>query len=120
MDLTTNMIYQNFTLPKGDSLTFKITLVDAEDAPDNIYFTIKKNANDTTPTIQKYIGNGITRTTDTENISYEVYLSSDETEDLELLNYSHAIKLIFGSEENTEVEGKLVITPERASTLEVN
>lgn len=113
------MLYQNFTLPQGDSLTFKITLVDAESEPDNIFFTVKKNSQDKTPVIQKYIGNGITRTED-EDIVYEVYVPANETDDLELLNYSLAIKIIYGSEENTEVEGKFVITPERSSTLEVN
>ena len=113
------MINQNFTLPKGDSLTFKITLVDADSAPDNIYFTVKKNSQDSTLTLQKYIGNGITRTED-EGYVYEVYVAANESDKLELLNYIYGIKLIYGGEENTEVEGKLVITPERTSTLEEN
>ena len=111
------MIYQNFTLPKGDSLTFKLTLVDADSAPDNIYFTVKKNSQDSALTLQKYIGNGITRTED-EGIVYEVYIPANETEKLELLNYAYGIKIVYGSEENTEVEGKIVITPERTSTAE--
>lgn len=112
------MINKNFTLPKGDSLNFTITLVDAETAPDNIYLTVKKNSQDKKPILQKYIGNGITRTSDTDKIAYDVYLPYTDTEDLELLNYSYAIKIIYGSEQNTEVEGKLVITPERTSTEE--
>lgn len=114
------MIYQNFTIPKGDSLTFTITLIDAESAPDNIYLSIFRNAKDSRPVIQKYIGNGITRIDDDDKITYEVYIPSDETYDLELLNYTYGIKLVFGSEEDTEVKGKLVITPERAITTEVN
>ena len=114
------MTNQNFTLPKGDSLTFTITLVDAESAPDNIFLTIKKNSQDKTPVIQKYIGNGITPLEDSENIAYDVYISSLETGELELLNYVYGIKLIYGSEENTEVEGKFIITPERTSTEEIN
>lgn len=113
------MINQNFTLPKGDSLTFKITLVDADSAPENIYFTVKKNSQDSTLTLQKYIGNGITRTEDSGYV-YEVYVPANESDKLELLNYIYGIKLVYGGEENTEVEGKLVITPERTSTLEEN
>lgn len=114
------MVYQNFIVAKGDSLTFTITLTDAESAPDNIYLSIFRNAKDSRPVIQKYIGNGITRIDDDTDIVYEVYISSDETYDLELLNYTYGVKLVFGDEADTEAKGKLVITPERAVTTEVN
>lgn len=111
------MIYKNFTVPEGDSLSFNITFIDAESAPDQIYFTVKKNSNDETPTIQKYIDHGITRV-EGDAIKYEVYIPYSETAILPLLNYVYAIKVIYGEEQSTEVEGKLVITPQRASTQE--
>lgn len=106
------MVNQNFTLVKGDSLEFTITLEDAEIAPDNIIFTVKDNVNSTTPVITKSLVAGeIERTSETEFI-YQIYIPFTDTEKLKILNYIYQIELTFGSVKETPVEGKFIITPE--------
>lgn len=106
------MVNQNFTLTRGDSLSFNITFEDAETAPDNIIFNVKDNINSATATITKSLSAGtITRTAD-EGYVYNVYIPYTDTDDLKLLNYIYQIEVIFGADHDTVVEGKLVITPE--------
>ena len=108
------MVNQNFTLTRGDSLTFTITFEDSEIAPDDIIFTIKENITDKQYIIQKTLtDDDITRTTD-EGFVYAIYLPYTDTEDLKLLNYSHQIEVIFGADHENVAEGKIVITPEAA------
>lgn len=112
MDSTTNMVFQNFTVIKGDSLTFTITFEDSQIAPDDIIFTVKDKVSDTTPVIQKKLSEGdITRTQD-EGFVYSIYLPYTDTEDLKLLNYIHQIEVIFGADHETVAQGKIIITPE--------
>lgn len=112
MDLTINMVNYNFTLTRGDSLSFNITFEDSEIAPDNIIFTAKDNINSTEAVITKSLSTGtITRTSD-EGFVYNIYIPYYDTDDLELLNYIYQIEVIFGSDHETCVEGKLIITPE--------
>lgn len=106
------MVFQNFTITKGDSLTFTITFEDTQIAPDDIIFTVKNKSSDTNAVIQKKLSEGdITRTTD-EGYVYSIYLPYTDTEDLKLLNYIHQIEVIFGADHETVAEGKLIITPE--------
>lgn len=112
MDSRDNMVYQNFTVTKGDSLNFTITFEDALVAPDDIIFTIKENINDGQYIIQKKLSKGdITRTAD-EGFVYSIYLPYTDTEDLKILNYTHQIEVIFGADHENVAEGKIVITPE--------
>ena len=112
MDSITNMVNHNFTLTRGDSLSFNITFEDAEIAPDNIIFTVKDNVNSTSAVITKSLSAGtITRTTD-EGFVYNIYLPYTDTDDLKYLNYIYQIEVIFGADHETCVEGKLIITPE--------
>lgn len=111
MDSIINMINQNFTLTKGDSLSFTITIEDTEIAPDEITFTVKDNVNSVSSVILKSLNNGITRTED-EGYVYEVYIPYTDTEDLKLLNYIYQIELTFGADRETVCEGKFIITPE--------
>lgn len=105
------MINQNFTLTKGDSLSFTITIEDTEIAPDDITFIVKDNINSNTEIIKKILDEGITRTED-EGYVYEVYIPYTDTEDLKLLNYIYQIELTFGADRETVCEGKFIITPE--------
>lgn len=111
MDSTINMINQNFTLTKGDSLSFTITIEDTEIAPDDITFIVKDNINSNTEIIKKILDEGITRTED-EGYVYEVYIPYTDTEDLKLLNYIYQIEITFGADHETVCEGKFIITPE--------
>lgn len=104
------MLNQNFTLVRGNSLQFKLNILDTETLPDNIYLQVKNKSSDTTSVMMLELNNGITKIED-EN-SYLVYIEAAATADLQLLNYIYQISLLFGSDYETVVEGKLIITPE--------
>lgn len=104
------MVNQNFTLTRGDALQFRINFIDADALPDDIYFALKNKSSDTTVILQLHLGDGITKVDDQD--SYDVYIPSDSTAGLELLNYIYQISTVYGSDYDTIVEGKLVITPE--------
>lgn len=112
MDSKDNMIYQNFTITKGDSLSFTLTFEDTEIAPSDIIMRVKDKVSDSTAVLEKSLLKGdITRTTD-EGFVYAIYLPYYDTDDLKLLNYIYQIEVIFGSDHESVVEGKLIITPE--------
>lgn len=104
------MVNQNFTLTRGDSLQFRINFLNTESLPDNIFMMVKNKSSDTTIILQLQIGSGITKVADAN--SYDVYIPSTATTELELLNYIYQIATLYGSDYETIVEGKLVITPE--------
>ena len=104
------MVNKNFTIVRGNSLQFRINFVDAESLPDEIYFILKNKSNDTTSILQLKIDDGITKVEDMD--SYDVYIPASDTADLELLNYIYQIAVEYGSDFETVVEGKLIITPE--------
>lgn len=104
------MIYQNFTVTRGDALQFRINFVDATTLPDNIYLNVKDKSSDTTSVLQLQLNDGIEKVEDLD--SYDVSIPSMDTEDLQLLNYIYQISTLYGSDYETIVEGKLVITPE--------
>ena len=104
------MLNQNFTLVRGNSLQFKLNILDSETIPDNIYLQVKNKSSDTTSVMMLEFNNGITKIED-EN-SYTVYIEASETAKLELLNYIYQISFLFGNDYETVVEGKLIITPE--------
>ena len=112
MDSTTSMITKNFTLTKGDSLEFTITIEDTEIAPDDIIFIVKDNVNSTDAVIEKSLANEEIERTDDEGFVYKIYIPSTDTDDLKILNYIYQIELIFGSVHETVAEGKFLITPE--------
>ena len=104
------MVNQNFTLTRGDSLQFRINFLNTESLPDNIFMMVKNKSSDTTTVLQLQIGSGITKVADAD--SYDVYIPSTATTELELLNYIYQIATLYGSDYETIVEGKLIITPE--------
>ena len=104
------MLNQNFTLVRGNSLQFKLNILDTTAIPDNIYLQVKNKSSDTTSVMMLELNHGITKVED-EN-SYMVYIEASESAKLELLNYIYQISLLFGSDYETVVEGKLIITPE--------
>ena len=104
------MVYQNFTVVRGNALEFRINFIDAETLPDNLYLTVKDKSSDSAFVLQLQINDGITKVEDAD--SYDVFIPSIETEDLELLNYVYQVATLYGSDYETIIEGKLVITPE--------
>lgn len=106
------MINQNFTLTKGDSLEFTVTIEDTEIAPNDIIFIVKDNVNSTTAVIEKSLLDEEIERTEDEGFVYKIYIPSTDTDDLKILNYIYQIELIFGSVHDTVAEGKFIITPE--------
>lgn len=104
------MVNQNFTLTRGDSLQFRINFLNADSLPDNIFMMVKNKSSDTTTVLQLQLGSGITKVTGAN--SYDVFIPSTSTSELELLNYIYQIATLYGSDYETIVEGKLIITPE--------
>ena len=106
------MITKNFTLIKGDSLEFTITIEDTEIAPNDIIFIVKDNVNSTASVIEKSLEDEEIERTEDEGYVYKIYIPSTDTDDLKILNYIYQIELIFGSVHETVAEGKFLITPE--------
>lgn len=104
------MLNKNFTLVRGNSLQFKLNILDEESVPDNVYLQVKNKSSDTVSIIMLELDKGITKIED-EN-SYLVYIDGLTSAKLELLNYIYQISLLYGSDYETAVEGKLIITPE--------
>ena len=91
----------DFEFPRGDTkalLKFKLTDKNGEELvlanTDKLYFTVKKNAGDTTPLIQKTINNGITKTDDGY---YHVRLEEDDTATLPYGTYGYDIEIKTGT-----------------------
>lgn len=112
MDSTTSMITKNFTLTKGDSLEFTVTIEDTEIAPNDIKFIVKDNVNSTDVVIKKSLVDEEIERTEDEGYVYKIYIPSTDTDELKILNYIYQIELIFGSVHETVAEGKFLITPE--------
>ena len=104
------MVNKNFTLTRGNSLQFRVNFVDADSLPEQIYFILKDTSSDTTKILELSLNDGITKGEDLD--SYDFYIAAEDTEGLELLNYIYQIYVVYGSDVETIVEGKLIITPE--------
>ncbi len=104
------MVNQNFTLTRGNSLQFRLNFVDAEVLPDNLYFMVKNKSSDSVSVMVLDLDNGVTKVEDMD--SYDFYIPATSTENLQLLNYIYQILMKTGSDYETIVEGKLIITPE--------
>ena len=104
------MVNQNFTLVRGDALQFRINFLNATTLPDNIYLTVKDKSSDTTAVLQLQLNDGIEKVEDQD--SYDVFIPSTDSEDFQLLNYIYQVSTLYGSDYETIIEGKLIITPE--------
>lgn len=104
------MVNKNFTITRGNSLQFRVNFVDAEALPDDINLILKDKSTDTKEVLKLELDDGITKVEDLD--SYDFYIAASDTEDLQLLNYIYQISVTYGSDIDTIVEGKLIITPE--------
>ena len=104
------MVNKNFTLVRGNSLQFRLNITEADALPDNLYFILKNKSSDTESIMQLSLNNGITKVNNAD--SYDFYIPAADTGELELLNYIYQISILYGTDLETVVEGKLIITPE--------
>lgn len=96
---------KTFILKKGDQLSFKITFMQDVQI-DSMEFGVKKEYTDENFTILKTIGNGIFRI-DSKN--YQIVVSSDEMNTLEIFSYIYDIRYRSGSVVKTPLSGKIII-----------
>ena len=104
------MVNKNFTIVRGNSLQFRVNFVNADTLPEDINFILKNKSSDALKVAELKLNEGIYKVEDED--SYDFYLEGSITEDLELLNYIYQISATYGSDVDTIVEGKLMITPE--------
>lgn len=104
------MVNKNFTIVRGNSLQFRVNFVNADTLPEDINFILKNKSSDALKVAELKLNEGIYKVEDED--SYDFYLEGSVTEDLELLNYIYQISVTYGSDVDTIVEGKLMITPE--------
>ena len=104
------MVNKNFTIVRGNSLQFRVNFVNADTLPEDINFILKNKSSDSTKIAELKLNEGIYKVEDED--SYDFYLEGSTTQDLELLNYIYQISVTYGSDVDTIVEGKLMITPE--------
>lgn len=104
------MVNKNFTIVRGNCLQFRLNFINAESLPDQITMIVKNKSSDTTSVLELSINNGIYKVEYAD--SYDFFIPAIDTEDLELLNYIYQITVVYGSDYETVVEGKLIITPE--------
>lgn len=104
------MVNKNFTIVRGNSLQFRVNFVNAESLPEDINFILKNKSSDSEEIAKLTLDEGIYKVEDMD--SYDFYLEGSITEDLEILNYIYQISVTYGTDVDTIVEGKLMITPE--------
>lgn len=96
---------KTFILKKGDQLSFKMTFMQPVQI-DSMEFGVKKEYTDEEFTILKTIGNGILRI-DSQN--YQVLVSSDEMNNLDIFSYIYDIRYRSGNAIKTPLSGKIII-----------
>ena len=96
---------KTFILKKGDQLSFKITFMQDVQI-DSMEFGVKKEYTDEDFTILKSIGNGIFKI---DSRNYQIVVSSDEMNELDIFSYIYDIRYRSGSVVKTPLSGKIII-----------
>lgn len=104
------MVNKNFTLVRGNSLQFRVNFINPTILPSDIKLILKNKSSDSESVLELSLNDGIEKVYDIS--SYDFYISSVKTSELELLNYIYQIECKFGADNLTIVQGKLIITPE--------
>jgi len=93
----------NLFMVRGDTFRFSVEIEGLEEDLTSAYFSCKKNKDDTTYVFQKSLGNGISKTAETETSkTYEVVVAPEDTEEAEDGKYFYDLQI--------EVDGE-VYTP---------
>lgn len=98
------------TLMRGDSHYIGITLKHAEDAPDEIYFSVKENKSRRTYLFQKSLGNGIEPEAGAEGLRYIITIDPADTASLSGGRYCYDIEVHINGDTITPVEGSFTLT----------
>lgn len=96
---------KNFLVKRGDQLAFTITFTSSTPVT-AMEFGVKQKYSDDSYTIIKYLGNGITKQSDTK---YLISIPSDDMAKLEIKNYVYDLRMKIGNIVRTPLSGKLMI-----------
>lgn len=96
---------KNFSIKKGDQLSFTITFTSSLPIS-SVEWGVKKEYTDEVYTILKTLGNGISKISD---YKYQFTLSSSDTNKLDYFNYPYDIRVNVDGVIKTPLSGKLFI-----------
>lgn len=101
----------NLETTKGDTLTFGVQIKDLGQELDTAYFSVKNNFDDTTPIIQKTLGDGIELDhIEGEDYYYRVRVAPNDTKDLEPKKYYYDLEINVNGDTFTIMKGILDVT----------
>ena len=84
----------NLFMVRGDTFRFNLEIEGLEEDLTNAYFSCKKNKDDTTYIFQKSLGDGITKTEETETSkTYEIVVAPEDTNNVEDGNYFYDLQI---------------------------
>lgn len=101
---------------RGDTYALTITIqgLKESDTITGLYFTVKNSSDDTTPVIEKSLGNGI-EPMETEN-QFNILVEAGDSKELEVgCPYYYDIKVVVGSIEKTPAKGTFTLQPNYTS-----
>lgn len=96
---------KNFLVKRGDQLAFTITFTSTTPVS-AMEFGVKERYSATDYKIVKFIGNGITKLSDTK---YQIVVNSEDTAKLDIRNYVYDLRMKAGTVIRTPLSGKLMI-----------
>ena len=89
----------NLFMVRGDTFRFNLEIEGLEEDLTNAYFSCKKNKDDTEYLFQKSLGDGITKTEETETSkTYEVVVAPEDTEEVDEGNYFYDLQIQVGDD----------------------
>lgn len=100
---------QNITMVRGDTLSFGMEFEDLDQDLTSAYFSVKKSYSDSSYTLQKSLGSGITKV---ETGKYRVRVAPSDTANVDAGNYFYDLQVSANSDVFTILRGMLTILPE--------
>ena len=99
---------------KGDTYALKITFKNISEDLTTAFFTVKENADDTTPIIEKTINSGISKIDNNlykNQLVYKLQLQAEDSNDLQPnFQYLYDLKVAVGNVIKTVISGIFVVT----------
>ena len=107
-----------WTFFRGDTCEKLIKITGWNKEIDQMYFTMKKEDKDKSVVLQKTLGNGITKTDDSETESYLLVIDATDTDGL-LTDYAYLfdIEIVSGTAKRTIVKGTITLDTDITQTI---
>ena len=94
---------RDFSMIRGDTVQFTLTVKNTDEAPTEIWFSVRRNS-DAPYTFQKSLDDGIT--SDNE-CGYLVRIAPEDTQELTPGRYLYDVELKFGADVYTVLMGRI-------------